>query len=128
MGQQDRWRSSALRQFDQYFGKGTGGAHGGSGLSSLGGSIRLGELLPGSPPINHALKIELANWWYYGEKQLQPKTIDNQGRSQYLWPATGSNAGFNPETGKSNGNYVGKKSVCRARRVTGYTQSTGETS
>ena len=90
------------------FGKGTGGAHGGSGLSSIGGSIRLGELLPGSPPINHALKIELANWWYYGEKQLQPKTIDNQGRSQYLWPATGSNAGFNPETGKSNGNYVGK--------------------
>ena len=40
--------------------------------------------------------------------QLQPKTKDNQGRSQYLWPATGSNSGFDPKTGKSNGNYVGK--------------------
>ena len=45
------------------FGGGTFGAHGGSGLSSIGGSIRLGELLPGSPPIRHALKIELGNWY-----------------------------------------------------------------
>eukprot|EP00039_Didymoeca_costata_P015349 m.259415 g.259415 ORF g.259415 m.259415 type:complete len:433 (-) comp16203_c0_seq6:4197-5495(-) len=85
---------------------GAHGAHGGSGLSSIGGSIRLGELLPSSPPINHVLKIELANWWYFGAKQLQPKTEDNGGRSQYVWPATGSNAGFDPSTNTS-GSYVG---------------------
>ena len=76
------------------FGDGTYGAHGGSGLSSVGGSVRLGELLPGSPPIAHALKIELANWWYYGGAQLNPKTPANGGRDQYVWPATGSNQGF----------------------------------
>lgn len=43
-------------------GDGILGAHGGSGLSSIGGSIRLRELLPSSPPIGHALKIELANF------------------------------------------------------------------
>ncbi len=41
------------------------GAHGGSGLSSIGGSLRLGELLPDSPPIRHALKLELfANHYF----------------------------------------------------------------
>ena len=75
-------------------GDGTFGAHGGSGLSSIGGSVRLGELLPHSPPIAHALKIELANWWYYGGAQLNPATPANGGRDQYVWPATGSNQGF----------------------------------
>ena len=88
------------------FSEGIYGAHGGSGLSSIGGSIRLGELLPNSPPINHALKIELENWYYYGSKQLQPKTKENGGRSQYVWPATGSNAGFDHSTGTS-GTYIG---------------------
>ena len=85
-------------------GDGTGGAHGGSGLSSIGGSVRLGELVPGAPPIAHALKIELGNWWYYGASQQNPKTADNGGRSQYMWPATGSNAGF---TNGSSGSYIG---------------------
>lgn len=35
------------------------GSHGGSGLSGIGGTIRLGELLPDAPPIAHALKLEL---------------------------------------------------------------------
>ena len=87
-------------------GNGVGGAHGGSGLSSIGGSIRLGELLPDAPPIAHALKIELANWWYYGQSSLNPVSIDNGGRTQYVWPATGSNGGW---TGNgSSGGYVGK--------------------
>lgn len=86
------------------FGDGTGGAHGGSGLSSIGGSIRLGELLPQAPPIAHALKIELGNWWYYGDKQLNPATADNGGRTQYVWPATGSNEGFH---NGSSGSYTG---------------------
>ncbi len=33
------------------------GAHGGSGLSSVGGTIRSGELDPDAPPIPHALKV-----------------------------------------------------------------------
>lgn len=48
---------------------GTLGAHGGSGLSSLGGTIRLGELVPGAPPVRHALKVSLngaADYWPLG--------------------------------------------------------------
>lgn len=86
-------------------GDGTFGAHGGSGLSSIGGSIRLGELLPG-PPIGHALKIELTNWWYYSRSQLQPPTAANDGHTQYVWPATGSNAQFANATGTA-GTYNG---------------------
>jgi hypothetical protein len=51
------------------FGAGTLGAHGGSGLSSLGGTIRLGELMPGAAPIRHALKVNLdgaADYWPVG--------------------------------------------------------------
>jgi hypothetical protein len=80
---------------------GTFGAHGGSGLSSIGGSIRLGELLSDTGPIRHALKIEVNNFWYYGRKVLNPKTDYNGGRTQYLWPATGSNSGCCP--GSYNG-------------------------
>jgi hypothetical protein len=35
------------------------GAHGGSGLSAMGGSIRKGELMPNTGAIAHALKLEL---------------------------------------------------------------------
>ena len=87
------------------FGAGTYGAHGGSGLSSLGGSIRLGELLPGGS-IAHALKIELTNWWYYSRAQLQPPTVENDGHTQYVWPATGSNGRFSNATGTA-GTYNG---------------------
>lgn len=41
------------------FGSGIRGSHGGSGLSGVGGTIRLGELLNSTGPIPHALKIEL---------------------------------------------------------------------
>jgi hypothetical protein len=40
-------------------GDGMYGAHGGSGLSAMGGSIRKGELLPATGAIAHALKVEL---------------------------------------------------------------------
>ena len=64
-------------------GDGALGAHGGSGLSSIGGTIRMGELLPGAPPISHALKLELfGHLYYYGGHQLQPKTEENGGRTQ----------------------------------------------
>jgi len=40
-------------------GDGQLGAHGGSGLSSMGGTLRMGELVPGGQPIRHALKVNL---------------------------------------------------------------------
>ena len=70
------------------FSDGALGSHGGSGLSGVGGTIRLGELLPESPPIPHALKIELQHQWYYeyGQAKLQPTSSENGGRRQYFWP------------------------------------------
>lgn len=46
------------------------GAHGGSGMSTLGGSLRLGELMPGFGPVRHALKV---NMW--AEKYLYYDTV-----------------------------------------------------
>lgn len=57
-------------------GNGLGGAHGGSGLSALGGTIRTGELT-GTGPIPHALKIELWAARYYFRN---PNAL-------YRWPA-----------------------------------------
>ena len=56
------------------------GAHGGSGLSAVGGVIRLHEIAPADgAPIDHALKLELfAREYYYGggsqQRKLQPVT------------------------------------------------------
>mmetsp|Transcript_118622 Transcript_118622/g.295829 ORF Transcript_118622/g.295829 Transcript_118622/m.295829 type:complete len:413 (+) Transcript_118622:41-1279(+) len=75
------------------FGDGALGSHGGSGLSGVGGTIRVGELLPEAGPIKHALKLELQHQWYYGDAPLQPSSRVNGGRRQYLWPATGSDGG-----------------------------------
>ena len=59
------------------FGLGFYGAHGGSMLSSIGGTIRLGELVPGGV-IHHALKLQLygAENYYY-----------DQATQGYRWPA-----------------------------------------
>ncbi len=73
-------------------GDGNLGAHGGSGLSGVGGTIRPGELFA-SAPIGHALKLELQHQWYFGRWPLQNATEYNQGRRQYVWPATGSDSG-----------------------------------
>lgn len=55
------WHAGVPQQYPWVInitGDGALGAHGGSGLSSIGGTIRLGEMLrPG--PIQHALKLEL---------------------------------------------------------------------
>ena len=64
---------------------GTLGAHGGSGLSSLGGTIRLGELTPGAPPIRHALKVNLdgaADYWPVGFRWPAVKE-DSYGPQRY---------------------------------------------
>jgi hypothetical protein len=47
-----------LTPSDNLYGAGILGAHGGSGLSSLGGTIRLNELVPGGE-IRHALKVNV---------------------------------------------------------------------
>jgi len=60
-------------------GDGITGAHGGSGLSAIGGTLRLGELRPDGPPVRHALKIELDAALNYGKCA----TYSNC----YRWPA-----------------------------------------
>ena len=67
------WRTQDVN----IYGDGIRGGHGGSGLSSIGGSIRLKELT-GSTTIKHALKINL-----WGNKYLYYSS-SNQG---YRWPA-----------------------------------------
>lgn len=61
------------------YGSGIPGGHGGSGLSSIGGTIRLGELTD-SDPILHALKVNLwaERYLYYNEEDETPG---------YRWPA-----------------------------------------
>jgi len=75
------------------------GAHGGSGLSVFGGTVRVHELGPdAAAPIAHAIKLELWGHAYYyrgpglGGHALQPPTAANGGRTQYVWPATGSDS------------------------------------
>lgn len=58
-------------------GDGLRGAHGGSGLSTVGGTIRLGELVPGGK-IRHALKIDI-----YGSKYM----YYDSATKGYRWPA-----------------------------------------
>jgi hypothetical protein len=60
-------------------GDGITGAHGGSGLSAIGGTLRLGELRPGGAPVRHVLKIELDAALNYGHCSTYS--------SCYRWPA-----------------------------------------
>jgi hypothetical protein len=59
-------------------GQGIEGGHGGSGMSSIGGTIRKGELT-GENPIRHALKITL-----YAQQFI---AFNNDGTRGYRWPA-----------------------------------------
>ncbi|MEO1498470.1 MAG: hypothetical protein AAFV43_15100 [Planctomycetota bacterium] len=60
------------------YGDGVSGSHGGSGLSVIGGSLRLGELRPGGAAIRHALKVNV-----YAARNLY---YDDKTRG-YRWPA-----------------------------------------
>src|SRR2546427_718421 len=64
------------QQDEDLLGTGNSGAHGGSMLSSLGGVIRLGELVPGGT-IRHALKVNL-----FGRDNYYT------GSGSFRWPAT----------------------------------------
>jgi hypothetical protein len=71
---------------EDLYGPGIGGAHGGSGLSAIGGTIRLGELRPNGAPPHHALKFELfAADNYYN---------DGQQADCSRWPASGCDGYF----------------------------------
>jgi hypothetical protein len=61
------------------YGDGRFGANGGSGLSALGGVLRLGELLPDGEPPRHALAIHL-----HGEQNLWQATNEDD---CFRWPA-----------------------------------------
>ncbi|MDJ1180306.1 hypothetical protein PJF56_15690 [Roseofilum sp. BLCC_M91] len=66
---------------ENIYGMGITGGQGGSGLSSIGGTIRLGELLPSAPPIPHVLKLLVyAHQYLYREPP------------GYRWPAVRSDA------------------------------------
>ena len=70
-------------------GDGIRGAHGGSGMSSIGGTIRLGELVPNGI-IRHALKVNL-----YAQKYLAYNEDETPG---YRWPAIRADGYANEST------------------------------
>ena len=75
------------------YGDGIIGAHGGSALSALGGTIRLGELLPGAK-IRHALKIViLPRYYHYNRDDATPG---------FRWPASIAD-------GHASGTYTGRE-------------------
>lgn len=82
---------SAPFAIESLTGTGNTGSHGGSGLSALGGTIRLGELVHGGK-IQHALKlnIDAVNFW---------GGTHPDGGGGYRWPAVKSDAGGSGYTG-----------------------------
>lgn len=82
--------TSSAPRVNIYTGDGIRGAHGGSGLSAIGGTIRVGEMVPGGV-IRHALKINL-----YGRYNLH--------HGGYRWPAVKADSGFDDV---DSGNFYG---------------------
>ncbi len=79
----------ATAKKEDIYGLGITGGQGGSGLSSIGGTIRTGELLPDAPPIRHVLKLLVyAHQYLYG----QPPG--------YRWPAIRADAYAFDDTSK----------------------------
>jgi lysophospholipase L1-like esterase len=81
-----------FRPDEDLHGAGITGSHGGSGLSALGGSIRLGELT-NDAPIRHALKVDIfcKRYGYYGPD-----------RKGFRWPATRADSYAAKEYGGTN--------------------------
>ena len=80
------------------YGPGIPGAHGGSSLSAIGGTLRLGELRPNMDPPHHVLKLELfAHVDYYN---------DGKQADCYRWPASNCDGDFDRRT--SSIEYGGK--------------------
>jgi hypothetical protein len=87
-------------------GDGIEGAHGGSGLSSLGGALRVGELRPASGPVRHALKLNLDMQQYGG--------CANDGTPCYRWPAVQADSSATGGCNQANvhgGGYCGRNTA-----------------
>jgi hypothetical protein len=67
------------------YGPGILGAHGGSGMSSIGGSIRVGEMRPGQVGMHHALKVDM-NYYEYYHASAQANS--------YRWPSVTSDGAW----------------------------------
>lgn len=80
------WRAAT----EDIYEEGIRGGHGGSGLSSIGGTVRLGELT-GDAPIRHALKVNLE-----AEKYLA-YAEGPSGGAGFRWPATRADSYANEE-------------------------------
>jgi hypothetical protein len=66
---------------------GVPGAHGGSAMSSIGGAIRMGELVKGGV-IRHALKVNL-----WGKRNYVCRANEPDGKSGFRWPALAADSG-----------------------------------
>lgn len=80
-----------VARYEDIYGSGIQGAHAGSGLSSIGGTIRLGELT-GDAPIRHALKVNLWSQKYFSYAQ------GAEGGLGYRWPAVKADSHASPGT------------------------------
>ncbi|WP_299413446.1 calcium-binding protein [Acaryochloris sp. IP29b_bin.148] len=80
-----------VAKYEDIYGTGIEGAHAGSGLSSIGGTLRLGELI-GADPIRHALKVNLWSQKYFSYTQGEA------GGLGYRWPAVKADTHASPGT------------------------------
>jgi hypothetical protein len=83
------------------YGDGISGSHGGSGMSAIGGSIRVGEMRPGQPGPKHALKVNV-----YAKQAIFKCTSWN---NCFRWPATAADSyavGFYGTNGNNNNGAV----------------------
>lgn len=86
--------ATALLDFSpvDIYGSGYSGAHGGSGLSSIGGTLRIGELRPSTGAPRHALKVNVDS--------ASALSICPSKKDCYRWPAYGSDFySTDPKTG-----------------------------
>ncbi len=81
------------------YGNGYYGAHGGSYLSAIGGTLRVGELTPTSGPIRHALKVNV-----FSNKNLY---YNNESKG-FRWPALTADSKASVNYGKDRKNPIVK--------------------
>lgn len=81
---------------EDLYGTGISGAQGGSKLSALGGTLRLGELRPGGQGPRHALKCVIDSAKYLYKATVYADT--------FRWPATVSDAGAVGDYGTDTNN------------------------
>jgi hypothetical protein len=94
----NKWTSKYVWESQSVFGDGIRGNHGGAGMSGFGGTVRLGEINPGSE-IKHALKVNIFCKLYANYRNNEP-----DGKPGYRWPAVKSDSGAGDS---GSGNYYG---------------------